>query len=558
LPASDDRIAVSVDLSPRLSVTDVLGRRFVPIDKPIVTLGRRSETDVRIPGIGISRLHAEIALHDGVCRLRDCESKFGTFVNGERVAERVLANGDQIRLGQSDDTKIVFLAGDDAPSVERSAAAAASELRHMASLLEGLRALGSGRVLEDVLALVLDSAIEVAGAERGFIMLDNDAGQLEFKLARAQGHVTLSGRTFATSRKIPETVFATGREAIVEDLLDEGLAALHSGTVALGIRCVLCTPLRLVRYVERIDDPIDDKMIGVLYLDSRERGALRSESTRSALDTLSIEAAVAIQNARLYRQALERAKYEQDLKVAAAIQQALLPASGRSGAFFTTAGTSVPCRAVGGDFFDYVELQGGQFGFILGDVAGKGSPAALLAAALLGMFSAESVYHTSASALISRLNNGLVRRAIEARFLTSFYGLIARDGSLTYSNAGHNPPILVTANGVRRLETGGVVLGLFGGAVFEEETVALQPGDAIVLFSDGVTEAFNAAGEDFGDERLLAGIDAHRGKPPRALLEALLGEVRAFCGDAPQSDDITMVVVRFDGESPVTPAAAIR
>jgi phosphoserine phosphatase RsbU/P len=549
---------VSVDLSPRLSVTDVLGRRFVPIDKPIVTLGRRSETDVRIPGIGISRLHAEIALHDGVCRLRDCESKFGTFVNGERVAERVLANGDQIRLGQSDDTKIVFLAGDDAPSVERSAAAAASELRHMASLLEGLRALGSGRVLEDVLALVLDSAIEVAGAERGFIMLDNDAGQLEFKLARAQGHVTLSGRTFATSRKIPETVFATGREAIVEDLLDEGLAALHSGTVALGIRCVLCTPLRLVRYVERIDDPIDDKMIGVLYLDSRERGALRSESTRSALDTLSIEAAVAIQNARLYRQALERAKYEQDLKVAAAIQQALLPASGRSGAFFTTAGTSVPCRAVGGDFFDYVELQGGQFGFILGDVAGKGSPAALLAAALLGMFSAESVYHTSASALISRLNNGLVRRAIEARFLTSFYGLIARDGSLTYSNAGHNPPILVTANGVRRLETGGVVLGLFGGAVFEEETVALQPGDAIVLFSDGVTEAFNAAGEDFGDERLLAGIDAHRGKPPQALLEALLGEVRAFCGDAPQSDDITMVVVRFDGESPVTPAAAIR
>ena len=549
---------MSVDGSARLSVTDVLGRRFVPIDKPVVTLGRRSETDVRIPGIGISRLHAEIASQDGVCRLRDCDSKFGTFVNGERVTERVLVNGDRIRLGQSDDTAIVFLVGDDAPSAERSAAAAANELRHMASLLEGLRALGSGRVLEDVLALVLDSAIEVAGAERGFIMLDNDAGQLEFKLARAQGHVTLSGRTFATSRKIPETVFATGREAIVEDLLDEGMAALHSGTVALGIRCVLCTPLRLVRYVERIDDPIDDKMIGVLYLDSRERGALRSESTRTALETLSTEAAVAIQNARLYRQALERAKYEQDLKVAAAIQQALLPASGRAGAFFTTAGTSVPCRAVGGDFFDYVELQGGQFGFILGDVAGKGSPAALLAAALLGMFSAESVYHTSAAALLSRLNNGLVRRAIEARFLTSFYGLIAPDGSLTYSNAGHNPPILVSATGVRRLETGGVVLGLFGGAVFEEETLTMQPGDAIVLFSDGVTEAFNAAGDDFGDDRLLASIDANRGKPPQALLEALLGEVRAFCGGAPQSDDITMVVVRFDGESPVTAAPPMR
>jgi len=543
---------VSVDVSPRLSVTDVLGRRFVPIDKPVVTLGRRSETDVRIPGMGISRLHAEIVSEQGVCRLRDCESKFGTFVNGERVSERVLANGDQIRLGPSDDTKIVFLVGDEAPSVERSAAAAASELRHMASLLEGLRALGSGRVLEDVLALVLDSAIEVAGAERGFIMLVNDAGELEFKLARAQGHLTLSGRTFATSRKIPETVFATGREAIVEDLLDEGVAALHTGTVALGIRFVLCTPLRLVRYVERMDDPIDDKVIGVLYLDSRERGALRSESTRSALETLGTEAAIAIQNARLYRQALERAKYEQELKVAAAIQQALLPTSGRAGAFFTTAGASVPCRAVGGDFFDYVDLKGGQFGFILGDVAGKGSPAALLAAALLGMFSAESAYHTSAAALISRLNSGLVRRAIESRFLTSFYGLIGPDGSLTYSNAGHNAPILITAGGVRRLETGGVVLGLFDGASFEEETLALQPGDTVVLFSDGVTEAFNAAGDDFGDERLLAGLEAHRGKSPQALLDALLGDVRTFCGDAPQSDDMTMVVVRFDGDRVAT------
>jgi phosphoserine phosphatase RsbU/P len=203
-----------------------------------------------------------------------------------------------------------------------------------------------------------------------------------------------------------------------------------------------------------------------------------------------------------------------------------------------------------------VDLQDGQFGFILGDVAGKGSPAALLAAALLGMFSAESAYHTSASALIARLNSGLVRRAIEARFLTSFYGLIRRDGSLTYSNAGHNPPILVTAGGVRRLETGGVVLGLFDNATFEEETLALHPGDAIVLFSDGVTEAFNAAGEDFGDERLLAGIETHRGKAPQALLDALLGEVRSFCGGAPQSDDMTMVVIRFDGE-PTASAAQL-
>ena len=533
--------------SPRLLVADPLGQRTIPIDKPIVTLGRRSETDVRVPGAGVSRVHAEIITESGVCRLRDCASKYGTFLNGERTTEHALKHGDRIRLGQSEDTEIIFLTEDEAPSQERSALAAASELRHMASLLEGLRALGSGRVLDDVLALVLDSAIDVTGAERGFIMLANEESQLEFKLARGRGRLTLSGRTFDTSRKIPETVFATGKEAIVEDLLDSNVAHLHSGTVALGIRHVLCVPLRLVRYVERADERTEEQTIGVLYLDSRERGALRSAAARTALETLSTEAAVAIENARLARGALERAKLEQELKVAAAIQQSLLPVSDRTGDFFTVAGASRPCRAVGGDFFDYVDLPGGKFGFILGDVAGKGSPAALLAAAALGMFAAEATYQTSAASLLARLNRGLLRRAVEARFLTTFYAVVGPDGSLTYCNAGHNAPVLVREHDVRRLETGGVVLGLFEHASYDEETLALAPGDMIVAYSDGVSEALNEAGEEFTDRRLIDSIGAHRTKTPPALLEALLADVHSFCGHATQSDDVTIVVVRYDG-----------
>lgn len=532
--------------APRLVITDPLGRRLIPIDKPLITLGRRSEADVRVSSAGVSRKHAEIVTRDGVCRLRDCASSFGTFVNGERTTERVLASGDRITLGQSDDTEIVFAIGDEAPSQERSSVAAVSEIRHMAGLLEGLRALGAGRVLDDVLTLVLDAAIDVASAERGFIMLANTAGQLEFKLARSRGHLTLSGKTFATSRKIPESVFATGREAIVEDLLDGDLAQQHTGTVAIGIRYVLCAPLRLVRYVERADEPTEDKVIGVLYLDSRERGTLRSAPTRSALETLSTEAAVAIENARLYREALERAKLEQELKVAAAIQQALLPAASRTGTFFTTAGASIPCRSVGGDFFDYVDLPVG-FGFIVGDVAGKGSPAALLSAALVGMFSAEANYNNSAARVLQQLNRGMLRRGVEARFVTTFYALLGPNGSLTYSNGGHNAPVLVTAGGVRRLETGGMVLGLFEHASFDEETLQLQPGDVIIAFSDGVSEALNDAGEEFTDERLLASVDAHRHASPQQLLDGLLADVRAFCGTATANDDITIVVVRYDG-----------
>ena len=533
--------------TPRLIVTDALGRRIVTIDKTVFTMGRRTETDLRLPGTDISRVHAEIHLENGACIIRDKQSRFGTFVNGERMNEKVLAHGDEIRLGQSTETQIVFVADDEAPSVERSAISAATELRHMATLLEGLRALGSGRVLDEVLALVLDSAIEVSGAERGFIMLANASKGLEFRLARARGKVTLSGAKFETSRKIPETVFATGQQTIVEDLLDGDLALAHTGTVALGIRHVLCTPLRIVRYVDRAEQRGADESIGVLYLDSRERGALKSNAARAALDTLSAEAALAIENARLYREALEKAKFEQELKVAAAIQQSLLPASNRTGAFFTTAASSVACRSVGGDFYDYVDLPNGDFGFILGDVAGKGSPAALLAAAVLGMFSAEATYNTSAAAVMTRLNHGLFRRAVEARFLTSIYGMISPEGRFLYTNAGHNAPILVSGSTVRRLEVGGLVLGLFEHAIFEEEALTLSPGDVIVSFSDGVTEAMNMEGEEFGDDHLVDLVQSYRDKTPEALLEALMADVRTFCGEATQSDDITVVLVRYDG-----------
>jgi phosphoserine phosphatase RsbU/P len=542
---------------PRLIVTDALGRRILPLDKPSFTIGRRSETDLRLAGGDISRVHAEILLEDGERVLYDRQSRFGTFVNGEKIDRCPLAHGDRLRLGNSSDVEIIFAIGENAPSAERSAASAATELRQMAALLEGLRALGSGRVLDEVLALVLDSAIEVTGAERGFIMLATREGQLEFTLARARGKVTLPGRTFATSRKIPEQVFATGEYRVVEDLMDEDLAALHSGTVALGIRHVLCMPLRLVRYVERADDRPADQTIGVLYLDSRERASLRSAASRSALETLSAEAALAIENARLYRQALDRAKLEQELKVAADIQRALLPAARVDGLFSTATGSSSPCLAVGGDFFDYVDLPSGQFGFIVGDVAGKGAPAALLAAAVLGMFSAESIYQGSPASVVSRLNRGLFRRAIENRFLTAFYGILGPDGAFTYTNAGHNAPVLASASGLRRLETGGLVLGLFEHATFEEETVLLSPGDFIVAFSDGVTEAFDVEGQEYTDERLLASIERHRGKTPQALLDALLADVKTFTGEATQNDDLTLVMVQFDGQRKM-PAGSAR
>lgn len=536
----------------RLEVTDALGRRLVPIEKAAFEIGRRDTNDLRLAGSEVSRDHAEIVAAGSGFLLRDRASRYGTFVNGEQVTERALAHGDRIRLGRSGGAEMVFLTGDIAPPAERTATTTAvSDLRQIATLLEGLRALGTGRVLDDVLSMVLDSAIEVSGAERGFIMLAPAGGELEFKMARGRSHLTLPGSSFATSRKIPEEVFRTGEPRLVADLLDGALASVHMGTVALGIRNVLCVPLRLVRYLDKAEALGEERRIGVLYLDSREKGILMSGSTLAALETLATEAAVAIENARLYRETMEKARMEQEMRIAAEIQQALLPRMVRAGSFFDAAAASLPCRSIGGDFYDYVDLPAGALGFALGDVAGKGPPAALLSAMMQGMFAAQAATSDSPSQTISRANLALYRRGIESRFVTLMYGALHPDGRLTYCNAGHNPPLVLSnRNGgfsMRRLECGGPIVGLFEGAHYDEETVALEKGDWLIVFSDGVSEAMSRDGDEYEEERIRACVEKNFALDPPKLLEALFADVREFTRGAPQSDDITAMVLRYGG-----------
>ena len=538
---------------PRLEVNDGLGRRLVAIDKPVLTIGRRTESDVRLVGSDVSREHAELAVEDGKYLLRDRGSRYGTFVNGAPVTEHSLTHGDKVQFGRTGGAEVVFLT--DAPpsaSGTSSAGTAVGDIRQMATLLEGLRALGSGRVLDEVLVLVLDAAIGVTGAERGFIMLAGDDKRLDLKLARARGRVTLPGNRFDTSRKIPEEVFATGELKVVADLLDGDLAQDHRGTVALGIRHVLCTPLRLVRYLDRPDQAPEAKSIGVLYLDSREKGQLLSQATRSALDTLANEAGVAIENARLYRETLEKAKVEHELRIAAEIQRSLLPEGRRDGAFFHAMGASLPARSIGGDFFEYTDMDDGSIGVVLGDVAGKGPAAALLTAKIQGLFTAQASSNSPAAAM-RQVNQGLLKRQVDARYATVFYATLSPQGRLVHCNAGHNPPLVVSASGVRTLEGSGMPVGLFGAAPYADEETQLQPGDVLVTFSDGVTEALNTAGEEYSEARLIEEVQKYRTAPLGDFLQAVITSVQAFAAGAQQSDDVTVLVLRYLG--PPAPGA---
>ena len=247
---------------------------------------------------------------------------------------------------------------------------------------------------------------------------------------------------------------------------------------------------------------------------------------------------------RLLSDAVGRiAKLQHEMETAAAIQRALLPTTHRAGPFFDAAATTLPCRSIGGDFFDYMDLPGGALGFALGDVAGKGPPAALLAALMQGSLAA----HASGgpAATMAAVNTAIVRRGIQGRFVTLFYGVLFPDGRVTYCNAGHNPPILASNSSVRRLETGGTVLGVFEDAPYAEGSVTLLPDDYLVLFSDGISEAMNDAEEEFGDDRLLGCLPGTAEAEADSRLGHILASVKQFTASAPQHDDVTAMVVAY-------------
>ena len=221
----------------RLEVSDPMGRtRVVPIEDDRFTIGRSHGNSMSLGSAEISRLHAEIVKEGDSYTLRDLGSRAGTLVNDETVIEHTLGHGDRIRVGRHSNLR--FLLDDTTETATRATTSAVGDLRQTATLLEGLRALGTAKVIDQVLAMVIDYAITLSAAERGFIMLVNPAGALEFRLARGHGQTTLSGDTIQTSRKIPEQVFTTGEPQLVADLHDEMFAQAHEGTIQLGIRTV--------------------------------------------------------------------------------------------------------------------------------------------------------------------------------------------------------------------------------------------------------------------------------------------------------------------------------
>ncbi len=550
----------SVPIHARLFYLDEMGKECsVDILPPKFTIGRSSGNDLVLGQSGISRNHAEVAFEKGEYLLRDLGSKLGTYLNGVKVEQARLANGDRIQLGGIQGLSLVFHEGDllqtllgdsgHKPEINLSVRG----FKDVGMLFAAFRAFSSIPVLDDLLALVVDTAIELTGAERGFIMLKEKDGELGFRCARNNRKRPLDGSCFQISKRVPFDVFKYGRPITIRDLDLESQSEDHSSTRRLGLRSVSCVPLRYLTVHESLNHSgiANAETIGVLYVDSPNVGAGSSNIRMDALETLASEAAMAIYNARLYKDSQDKRRMDEQLAIAQEIQQSLLPNPNKEMSFVRACSHTIPCHQVGGDYFDYFNLEGGRLGFAVGDVAGKGMPAALLASLIQGILSSQVLFDIPPATMISNVNRNLAQRGTGNRFVTFFFGILDPDGNCTYVNAGHNPPFVMSKDGsMKELTEGGMVLGLFPAAQYETGTVKLQPDDHLVLFTDGVIEALDSSGEEFGMERLLSLLRANSRATASSLLAQLQEAVLSFSVNAPQHDDITMMILEY-GQSAV-------
>ena len=370
-----------------------------------------------------------------------------------------------------------------------------------------------------------DAAAHSAGAERGVLMTLED-GELVTRAAM--------GDDFRISTAVRDRVLGGRESLLIHDVASDAALKASNTLIMQRVRTLLAAPLQT-----------DTKVIGLVYLDSIAGRPFTAEDL-TLLTVLANIAAIRIEHARLIE--LEQAErvMQAELRQAAEIQRGLLPKSDPAAPGFEISGHSEPCRTVNGDYYDYLPLSGGRLAVVVGDVAGKGLSAALLVSAIQARLHTISEEEMPVEQMVARLNRGLGRNMPGGRFITMVVAVLDPGaGTLRYTNAGHNRPLLVRASGaVEELGEGGLLLGILPDAAYMGADVALESGDTLVFYTDGVSEAANAQDEEFGEARLAELVRSERHRPAAEIGELVREAVRAHLDGRPALDDVTVVVVK--------------
>jgi sigma-B regulation protein RsbU (phosphoserine phosphatase) len=536
-------------------------KRYVRVTQTPFFIGRGAETGnhLQLNDRRISRNCAAIVSEANRFYIEDRGQRRGLYVNGEKVESRELQHGDVITFGLEDSYEVIYRSSES--SGDESIPMFLTRIEHMTStdqssgglnklnlLLEATTLLHSQLPLDSVLGKMLDHAISVTNADRGLLLETNQAGQLGVRLARRNGGMRLPPESLSPSQTAIQMALKQQAAVITEDLAQAEMNLQEAQSiVAQGLRSVVVIPLYSVTRAssdESLVDVVRGQFLGVVYLDSRKPAAF-SKLDRQILDALAADAAGTLDNARLVERERERQRLEQEINIARDIQQALLPRALRKYPYLDVKGCNFPCLSVGGDYFDVFPMGDGRTAFLIADVSGKGLGAALLTTMLQGALSGLTLGYDPAR-VFNHINRFLCDHAEVGRYATMFFGVMDGDGHMEFINAGHPSPYLIR-NG--KAETpfteGSYPVGLVPEAEYATACLKLEPGDTLVLFSDGVTEAMDPDDEMFGMPRLGELLNDKNDVPLERLQECILEAVENFARGARQADDLTMLLVRY-------------
>jgi sigma-B regulation protein RsbU (phosphoserine phosphatase) len=559
-----------------------------PLGRLRITLGRSARNDLCIPDPFASRVHAEVRREGEEYFLQDLGSANGTLYNGGSVEGTVpLTAGGRIQIGE---TEIVFddgtyhssmgatmITDNSSTSLPEATIALASGDRTTSGLLEAIEGartkpeesevarvaregdllaliskvgitLLSSSSLEQTLEQIVSLVFEAVPADRCLLMMRDEANEeLKVAVARLRDRVGAVGE-IRVSRNVMDEVVIRGKSVLTSDAQHDPRFA--SGTVVLqGVRSVLAVPLGVA-----------EKVFGIIYADSPIAEGRFTEDHLKVLTTLASVAAIRVENARLVEARFQQERLERELQLAMEIQQRFQPTAPPVVAGYEFQGISFPCYEIGGDYYDFIQREDGRLVIALGDVSGKGTAAALLMSSLHASIHAQTGSHDTLVETISAVNRYLADNIPSNRFVTLFYAeLDPESGALSFLNAGHNPPLIVHAAGtVEQLASGGLPLGIKANAEYREGRTNLAPGDVLVIYSDGVTEAASPSGEEFGPTRLYEVVSRNVDASAAGIRDRIESALTKFSQGTQAADDITLVIVKRQAESKQLTASGAR
>jgi sigma-B regulation protein RsbU (phosphoserine phosphatase) len=514
-------------------------QRTLYLDHTPFTIGRKMEKDLAVPDPRVSRDHALIISENGKFFVEDQGSKHGTFVNGERVQRKELLRNDRLEFGARDTIYAVFHPQQRTTNTARDFLSQISgmqiseevtDLEKLTIFLEAARKLNTTGVLDEILLTLLDVTLKLTGSERGYVFLKTPEGKLRLAAGRnARGEILLDDTTI--SHSILEDALRANSEFLLTDTSRSLDLTGRQSIVAYDLRTVICIPLRKLQVQSKgrsgsKEDAATGEVLGALYVDSRFASKDISKVSGGLLHVIATEAASLIENARLVQAEEESRRYQQELAIAASIQQSLMAVTIPEVPYARLNGKNLSCRDIGGDFYDAVNTDDG-LAVVLADVAGKGVSAALLASTLPDIAASANRYLTS--------------KRIGEKYATVIIARLRRDGELEYVNCGHIPPLFVCGDEVIRPSHGNLPIGLMPDVIYESDRHSMHSGDRLVLVTDGVTEAEDAQGEFFDNERLEAAAK-------KGSMKDIFDAVSQFCAGTPLSDDCTVVEMVYIGE----------